>query len=79
MDLYIIGFTFTTIGEIFVAVGILRVHFIMSLERSIDEIVLRSFLLEKILTYCGATLIVMGYISQLIYHGYGDKLLTWWL
>jgi hypothetical protein len=53
------------IGKILVAIGILKVHYVMAMEKSIDEIVIRSFLLEKILTYLGIGFLLVGYALEL--------------
>ncbi|MFN3188628.1 MAG: hypothetical protein ACK42D_03775 [Candidatus Paceibacteria bacterium] len=69
------GLTIGVIGKILVAVGILRVHYVMAMEKSIDEIVIRSFRFEKLLTYIGIILIVAGYVLELYYYG-DSNLLT---
>jgi len=56
-------------GKILVAVGILKVHHIMAMERRIDAKVIRSFAFEKTLTYLGILFIVTGYLMELYFYG----------
>lgn len=63
------GLTIGMLGKILVAVGILRVHYVMAMERSIDEIVLRSFRVEKLVTYIGIALIIIGYLLEVYFYG----------
>jgi len=69
MNLLFWGLTLGVIGKILVAVGILRVHYVMAMEKSIDEIVIRSFRFEKLLTYCGIALIIIGYVLEIYFYG----------
>jgi hypothetical protein len=71
MNLLFWGLTLGVIGKVLVAIGILRVHYVMAMEKSIDEIVIRSFRFEKILTYFGIALIILGYLLEL--HFYSDS------
>jgi len=67
MTLLFWALTLGVVGKVLVAVGILRVHYVMAMEKSIDEIVIRSFLLERGLTYLGVILLIIGYTLEL-YH-----------
>lgn len=71
MSILFWSITFGAGGKILIAIGILKVHYIMALEKSIDEIVIRSFLLEKSLTYLGICFIIIGYLMELYYY-------QWW-
>lgn len=75
MNLLFWGLTIGVIGKVLVAIGILRVHYVMSMEKSIDEIVIRSFRLEKFLTYIGIALIIAGYLFELYFYN-GTNMLT---
>jgi hypothetical protein len=75
MSILFWGMTLGVLGKILVAIGILRVHYVMAMEKSIDEIVIRSFLFEKILTFAGIALLVFGYFLELYFYG-GTELLT---
>jgi len=70
MNLLFWGMTLGVIGKVLVAIGILKVHYVMAMEKCIDEIVIRSFRFEKILTYAGILLIVTGYALEI--HFYSD-------
>ncbi|OGG66723.1 hypothetical protein A3I99_04855 [Candidatus Kaiserbacteria bacterium RIFCSPLOWO2_02_FULL_45_11b] len=69
MNLLFWGLTVGVIGKILVAIGIIKVHHIMALERSIDAKVIRSFAFEKTLTYLGIIFIVVGYLMELYFYG----------
>lgn len=69
MNILFWGLTVSVIGKILVAVGILRVHYVMALEQRIDEKVIRSFAFEKTLTYIGIFLIVAGYVMEIYFYG----------
>jgi hypothetical protein len=69
MSLLFWGITIGVIGKILIAIGILRVHFVMALEQRIDTKVIQSFRFEKILTLVGIALIIVGYILELYFYG----------
>ena len=69
MNLLFWGLTVGVIGKILVAVGIIKVHHIMAMERRIDAKVIRSFVFEKTLTYLGILFIVTGYLMELYFYG----------
>lgn len=69
MNLLFWGLTIGAIGKILVAIGILKVHHIMALERRIDAKVIRSFAFEKTLTYLGIICIIAGYVMELYFYG----------
>ena len=69
------GLTIGVIGKILIAVGILRVHYVMAMEKSIDEIVIRSFRFEKLLTYTGIVLLIIGYVLEVYYYGDSNLLM----
>jgi hypothetical protein len=69
MSILFWGLTLGVIGKILVAVGILKVHYVMAMERSIDEIVIRTFWLEKVLTITGILFIVVGYCMEIYFYG----------
>lgn len=75
MNLLFWGLTMGMIGKVLVAVGIVRVHYVMAMEKSIDEIVIRSFRFEKFLTFVGIALIIFGYLAEIYFYG-GTDLLT---
>jgi hypothetical protein len=69
MNLLFWGITTGVIGEILVAIAILRVHHIMAEERRIDARVIRSFSLEKLITLLGVSAIVIGYFMEVYFYG----------
>jgi hypothetical protein len=69
MSILFWALTVGVIGKILVAVGILKVHHIMAMEGRIDANVIRSFALEKTLTYLGILFIVVGYLMELYFYG----------
>lgn len=69
MNLLFWGLTIGAVGKILVAIGILKVHHIMALERRIDAKVIRSFAFEKTLTYLGIVCIIIGYLMELYFYG----------
>ena len=69
MNLLFWGMTTGIIGEILVAIAILRVHHIMAEERKIDARVIRSFNFEKLITIIGVAAILLGYFMELYFYG----------
>jgi len=74
MNLLFWAITLGVLGKVLVAIGILKVHYVMAMEKCIDEIVIRSFTLEKILTYFGIILIVLGYALEIYFYGHSGML-----
>jgi hypothetical protein len=68
MSILFWGLTLGVVGKIMVAIGILKVHYVMSQERRIDNEVIHSFHYEKILTYLGISFIVSGYLLELYFY-----------
>lgn len=64
MNLLFIGMTLSVIGKGMLALGVVWVHITMANERSIDDLVVRSFRTELIITVIGFALIVTGYIIE---------------
>jgi pilus assembly protein TadC len=69
MSILFWGLTIGTIGKVFVALCILRVHQIMAEEQKIDARVIRSFKTEKAFTAIGVVLIVIGYVLEIYFYG----------
>lgn len=68
MNILFWGLTFGVIGKIFIAIGILRVHFVMAKEQKIDAVVIRSFAVEKTLTFVGIAFLILGYVMELYFY-----------
>ena len=76
MNLLFWGMTLSVIGKGMLALGVVWVHVQMANERSIDELVIRSFRTELIITLFGFFLIVLGYVLEIIFLGGFSQLLT---
>lgn len=68
MSILFWGLTVGVIGKILIAIGILRVHFVMAREHKIDAKVIRSFAAEKLLTLFGIALLIIGYLLELYFY-----------
>jgi len=75
MSLLFWGLTLGVIGKCLVAVGILKVHYVMAKERVIGDKVIHSFHFEKVVTFIGVGLIVAGYLLELYFYN-GAHLIT---
>lgn len=64
MNLLFIGMTMSVIGKGLLALGIIWVHVTMANERRIDDLVIRSFRTELIVTITGFALILVGYMIE---------------
>ena len=64
MNLLFIGMTLSVIGKGLLALGVVWVHVAMANERRIDDLVVRSFRTELVITVIGFALIVTGYIIE---------------
>jgi hypothetical protein len=68
MNLFLVGLTLGMIGKLLLAVGILRVHNVMAEEHAIDQIVIKSFKTEKVLTIIGILCIILGYTLEIYFY-----------
>jgi hypothetical protein len=64
MNLLFIGMTLGVVGKALLALGVVWVHVAMANERTIDDLVVRSFRTELIITVIGFGLILAGYIIE---------------
>lgn len=69
MNLLFLGMTFGVIGKAMLAWGVVLVHVKMAKERSFDDVVIRSFHTEMIITLIGLVFIVAGYIMEVTFMG----------
>lgn len=76
MNLLFWGLTVGVIGKIMLAAGVLIAHSELAHEKRIDNLVLKSFKLERALTITGILLIVIGYLMEIYFYGFGTTLLT---
>lgn len=76
MNLLFWGLTISMIGKVMLASGVLIAHSELAHERKVDQLVLKSFRLERILTVTGLLLIVGGYFMEIYFYGFATSLLT---
>lgn len=76
MNLLFWGLTVGVIGKVLLAAGVLIAHTELAHEMKVDNLVLQSFKLERILTIAGIILIVAGYFMELSFYGFATEMLT---
>ena len=64
MNLLFWGMTTAVVGKMMLAYGVILVHIKMAKERRIDDVVVRSFKTEVIVTLIAVTLIIVGYFME---------------
>lgn len=74
MNLLFWGLTISVIGKIMLAAGVLIAHAELEHERKIDQAVIKSFRIERILTYTGIALIIFGYGLEIYFYGFTNLL-----
>ena len=70
MNLLFWALTIGVIGKVLLAAGVLMAHSSLAQEHKIDEMVLRTFRKEQIITLVGITLIIIGYFMEIFFYGY---------
>ncbi|MEK7638877.1 MAG: hypothetical protein AAB388_01815 [Patescibacteria group bacterium] len=70
------GLTIGLIGKVFLVSGVLIAHDELAHEKKVDNEVLRSFRIERWLTFAGLLFIVTGYILEMLFYGFDTTLLT---
>lgn len=76
MNLLFWGMTAAVVGKMMLAYGVVLVHVKMAKERKIDEVVIRSFRTEMLITMIGIILIVFGYFMEVAFLGGFSTLLS---
>ena len=76
MNILFWGLTISVIGKIMLVSGVIIAHSEIAHERRIDNLVLKSFRVERILTVAGLLLIVGGYALEVYFYGFTTDLLT---
>jgi uncharacterized membrane protein YidH (DUF202 family) len=61
----IIGSTLTLIGDVLIGIAVLRVHTKLTKEHKIDKKIFKQIHQEKIITYIGIFLLILGYILNI--------------
>lgn len=74
MNLLFWGLTISVIGKVMLAVGVLIAHSELAHEKRVDNLVLKSFKVERTLTILGLILIVAGYAMEIYFYGFTDML-----
>lgn len=74
MNLLFWGLTIGLSGKILLVVGVLLAHNQIAHEQKIDNLVLRSFRKEKVLTILGLLLIIVGYLMEVYFYGFAQML-----
>jgi len=64
------------VGKIMLAAGVLIAHGGLAQERRVDNIVLKDFKIERVLTIIGIVLIIGGYLMEVSFYGFDTSLLT---
>jgi hypothetical protein len=64
------GLTISLIGKVFLAVSVLWAHTKLAHEHMIDQKVIRSFKVEKIVAIVGIFLIILGYALEIYFYGF---------
>lgn len=70
MEILFWGLTISVFGKALLAIGVLRAHGELVHERKIDNVVIRSFRIERWLTIVGLALIVLGYTLEIVFYGF---------
>ena len=74
MNLLFWGLTIGMIGKVMLGAGVLIAHSELAHERRVDNLVLKSFRLERALTIAGLILIVTGYFMEIYFYGFSSML-----
>lgn len=76
MNLLFWGLTISMVGKVLLAAGVLIAHTELAHEMKVDNLVLKSFKLERILTIAGIILILAGYFMEIYFYGFDTEMLT---
>ncbi len=76
MNLLFWGLTISLIGKVLLAAGVLIAHTELAHEKRVDNLVLKSFKLERVLTILGILLMVIGYGMEIYFYGLTTSMLT---
>ena len=69
MNLLFIGMTFSLIGKVLLAIGVILAHTQLAHEHRVDARVIHSFHTEKVMTIVGLLLIIFGYFLEVTFFG----------
>lgn len=68
MTLLFWGLTLGTIGKVMLALAVLHMHHTLVREHRVDKFVILSYKQERIVTFVGVLLIVIGYVLEIIFY-----------
>jgi hypothetical protein len=68
MNILFWGLTLGTIGKVLVVVAVLHMHHSLVRELRIDRLVILTYRQERILTFIGLVLIVVGYALEILFY-----------
>lgn len=68
MNLLLWGLTLGTVGKLVLGVAVLRVHAGILKEHRIDNAVLRAIQRERLVTFAGLMLIVIGFVLEVLFY-----------
>jgi hypothetical protein len=69
MNLLFIGLTMSVLGKVLVVLAVLHMHSSLIAEHKIDRKVVLSYQQERVLTFIGLILVVVGYACQIYFYG----------
>ncbi|MBP9836983.1 MAG: hypothetical protein KBC78_04095 [Candidatus Pacebacteria bacterium] len=69
MNLLFWGITLGVFGKVLVVVAVLHMHHSLVKEHRIDRTVLFTYKQERIMTFIGLILIVLGYLFEVYFYG----------
>lgn len=69
MSLLFWGLTLSTLGKVIVVLAVLHMHHSLVKEHRVDRRVILSYHQERILTFIGLLLIVIGYVMEVAFYG----------
>jgi hypothetical protein len=76
MNLLFWGLTISLLGKMMLAAGVLIANSELEHEQRIDQEVIQSFKVERVLTVTGIILMVSGYFMEIYFYGFTTQLLT---
>jgi hypothetical protein len=68
MNILFWGLTFGAVGKVLLALAVLHMHHTLVKEHKVDKYVILSYRQERILTFIGIILIVVGYTCEIMFY-----------
>ena len=76
MNFLLWGITLGTVGKLVLGYAVLRVHVYILREHRIDNVVLKAIKREQFVTLLGLSLIVIGYLLEIVFYNSATDLLS---